>query len=82
MVCVCCLHACIKISTPMSLYTYLMSLNKYDCHIANISHTAIMLHAHIDPTFLHMSAKMQETSISTLHVIDMHVPATNMPLKC
>ena len=28
-----------------------MSLNKYACHIANISHTAIMLNGHINPTF-------------------------------
>ena len=37
-----------------------ISLNKYGCHIANIAHTTHMLHGHIDPTFLHMYAKLQQ----------------------
>ena len=40
----------------MSLCTYLMSPNKYGCHTANMSHTAIMLYGHRD-------AKIQATSI-------------------
>ena len=30
---------------------------KCDCHIANMTHTAIMQKGHIDPTFLYMYAK-------------------------
>ena len=46
-----------------------MSLNKYGYHIANMSHTAIMLNGNIDPTFLHICAKTQPTKIFHLHVI-------------
>ena len=45
-----------QISIPVSLSTYLMSLNKYGYHITNMSHKAIMLHGHTDPIFLCMCA--------------------------
>ena len=68
------MHACVK-STPMSLYTYLMSLNKYGCHIANMTHTAITVLGHMDPKFLHMYAKPHPTTISTSDVTAMYRPA-------
>ena len=40
-------------------YIWHMSLNKYGCYIINITHTAIMLNGHIDPTFLPISTKIQ-----------------------
>ena len=64
------------------VYIFEMSLNKYGHHIANMSHTAIMLHEHIDPTFMYMYAKTQAYAIPTSQAIAMYVPATNMPLKC
>ena len=75
------IHVCMCTKfTPLSLYTYLVSVNKYHCHITNMIHTAIMLDEHIDPTYLHISAKTQPTYISTSHVIAMYGSATNMPL--
>ena len=44
-------------STPMSQHTYLMSLNKYTCHIENWTTTVIMLYGHINPVFLHILTK-------------------------
>ena len=38
-----------QVSTPVSLYTSDMSLNKYGCHITNMSHTAIMVNGYLDP---------------------------------
>ena len=67
-----CMCACIfPMSNLMSLYTYLISLNKYECHITKMSHTAIMLHVHRDPTLLHICAKTQPTAstIPTSYVI-------------
>ena len=76
------MYACMHTKcAPTSLYTYLMSLNKYDFHIANMNHTAIMLYGHIDPMFLHKPAKTQTPAISTSLVIAMYGPATNMPLN-
>ena len=57
-----------------------ISLNKYGCQIANMNHTAIMLHEHTDSEFLHMCAKRQETPKSASHIIAMYVPAANIPL--
>ena len=37
--------------------------------IVNMSHTAIMVHEHIDPTFLHMCDRTQPTAISTSHIM-------------
>ena len=79
-----CMHACMyvyQVSTPMSLCTYLMTLNKYDCHITNMSHKAIMLYGDIDPTFLNTSATTQPTAMSTLQIIAMYGLATHMPLN-
>ena len=57
-------------------------LNKYGCHNANMSCTAIiMLHENTDPTFLHICVKTQATTISTSHLIAMYLPTTNIPLK-
>ena len=47
-----------------------------------MNHTAIMLNGHIDPSFLHMGTKTHPSAISNLHIIAMHVPATNIFLKC
>ena len=65
----------------MSLYTYLMELNKYDRLIANMSHASIILHGHIDPTFFHILPKHNQMQY-LLHIIVMYGPAMNMPLKC
>ena len=65
-----CMSACIYTkSTSMSMYTYSMSLNKYDCHIWNITHTVIMLYGHIESTFLPMCGKRQWTAIYTHMVL-------------
>ena len=81
-----CIYECTYVcmcpeSTSMLLYTYLMSLNKYGCHIANMSHIVIMVNSYIDPIFLDIYTKTQPTAISTLYVIAMYVPATNMSLN-
>ena len=77
-----CIYVCIcTMSSPMSLYIYFMSGNKYDCHITNINHSAIMIIGHFDPTFLHMCAKIQPTAISTSPLIAMYRSAINMPLN-
>ena len=62
-------------------HIYHVSLTKYGCHLASMCHTAIMLYGHIDSTSLHACAKTQPTAISTLHIIVMHVPETNITLK-
>ena len=59
-----CAYICTR-STPMSVYTYLMSLNKYCCQITNMGHRSIMLNRPIGPTFLHMYAKTQPPGIFT-----------------
>ena len=41
-----------------------------------------MLHRHMDPTFLHVSTKIQLTATVTLQIITKYVPEPNMPLKC
>ena len=49
-----CMYVCPQMyskSIPMFLYTYDMSRNKYYCHIANMSHSPIILNRHIDKTF-------------------------------
>ena len=77
-------HACISSLYPcVTIHTFDMCYwNIYNCHIANIHHTAIMLNGHMKPTLLHMCAKTQPTTISSSHVIAMYVTATNMPLQC
>ena len=55
---------------------------KYGCHTANASHTAIILNGHADPTILHIYAKTYPTAISTSYVTAMHMPNTNMLFKC
>ena len=82
-----CIYVCVHACVP-NLYCYVtvqivdMSLNKHGCCIGNISHTDILLHGHTDPTFLHKCIKTQASVISTSHVIAMHVPVTNIPIKC
>ena len=71
------MNACMHehhISTPVSLYTFDMSRNKYDC--------LIMLGGYINPAFVYTSANTQLAEISTSHVIAMYIPTTNIPLKC
>ena len=46
-----------------------------------MSHTAIMLNEHTDPTYLSISTKIEPTATATSHLIATYVPETNMPLK-
>ena len=55
--------------------------HKYGCHIENMSHVAIMLKGHADPTYLSISAKMQPTVAATLYIIAKNVPETILPVK-
>ena len=67
-----CRHACVHTCVPNLLpchCTHLMSPNKCDCNIANVTHPAIMLNGHVGPTFLYMCAKTQPTAISTLMLL-------------
>ena len=76
-------HACVpNLYSNFTVHIFDMSLNKYGCHITNMSHIIIMLNGHTDISILHMYAKTQVTATPTSHVIVMSVPATNMPLKC
>ena len=73
-----CMYACACMCTKctaISLYTYFKSLNKYDCHIANMNHSVIMLHWHIEPAFLLVYAKTQPIEISISYNISMYGPA-------
>ena len=54
-------------STVMSLFMYL-TLNKYNCKIANKRHEIIILNGQIDLLFLPTCAKTQSTAIYTPHV--------------
>ena len=79
------LHICMHVSTyvcarstPISLYMYLISLNKYGCHIANMTHNYYAKWAY-RPNILHLFAKIQPTSIYTSHNIAMYGLATNIP---
>ena len=68
------------ILTHHCTYILLISMNIFGCHIANISHAAIMLNGHIDPTLLQISTKMQSTVAGTFsHIIAKYVLETNMP---
>ena len=44
-----CMYMC-HVSTPISLYTFDVT-EKYVCHMANMSHKAIMVDGCIDPIF-------------------------------
>ena len=48
---------------------------------ANMSHTVTLVFGHIDPTLLHKYVKTQPTAISTIHVIAIYGPPTNVPLS-
>ena len=65
-----CTHECVyvhvckheyQVYSHITVHILTMSSNIYDYHIVNVSHTAIMVNAHIDPTFFHTSAKTQST---------------------
>ena len=58
-----------------------MSFIKYGCHTSNLTHRAIKLYRHIDPTFLTMSTKIHTPATATSHIVVKYVPETNMPLK-
>ena len=53
------MYACVYVYV-LILYSHItvhlfdMSLNKYGCHIADMTNTAITLHEHIGTTFLHI----------------------------
>ena len=63
-----------------ALYRHIL-LNKYDCHIAYLSHTINILNGYIDPTFLQICATKQWTAIPTPHVIVKYVLEINVPTK-
>ena len=46
-----------------------------------MSHTAIILYRHIDPTFLHIPITIQPPAAATSYIIMKYVPETYMPLK-
>ena len=46
-----------------------------------MSNKAIMLYGHLALTFLHIYAKTQPTALTTSHIIEKHVPETNMYTK-
>ena len=54
-------------------------MNKYDSHIAYVSHTTNILNWHLDPTFLHIYVTTQSSAIRTSHVITKYVLLTYMP---
>ena len=56
-------------------------LNKYDCNIAFVSYTSNLLNGWIDPTFLHICAEIQASSIHTSHLIAKYLQKRNMPAK-
>ena len=64
----------------ISCYWYI-ALYKYGCHSANISHNAITLYRHVDPTVIHICVKTQATTIPIWYVIAIHVPEINMSTK-
>ena len=90
------IYACVSVHMYVCTYTHVcvpnlyshviehifhMSLNKYGCNIASITHTAIILYGHKDPTFF--AYVCQNNQVQYLpHNTAMYVPATNMPLKC
>ena len=48
-------HACVpSLYTHVTVHIFVMSRNKYDYHIANMSHTAIMLNGHRFNIFTYM----------------------------
>ena len=58
-----------------------MSLDKYDCQVANIAFTARMLYGHIDPRLFSHIHQTQLTATVASHVIAMCMPETNMPAE-
>ena len=51
------------------LFIPLLTLqHSYQYHIANMSHTTIMLNGHIDPTYLPISTTIQPTTKATSHI--------------
>ena len=68
-----------------------MSLNKYCYNITNVTHIAIMLNEHDNPTFVYISTKMKPRASDTSHIIAKYVPwnkhvpqnpkYTNMPIS-
>ena len=58
-----------------------MSLNKYDCHISNMTHPANIINGYVDPTFLHIYAKTEQSATSISYVIAKYMTETNVPIK-
>ena len=75
-------NECADYDSHVTVCIFDISLNKYGCHTANISHTAIILNGHTNQKFLDTCAKTQQTAIPTSHLIVTYVPKTNIPLKC
>ena len=51
-----------------TLYKHIL-LNKYDYHVAYVSHTTKILNRYIDLTFFHICTQTQSTALHTYHVI-------------
>ena len=58
---------------------HIFDVPEYGCHIAYMSHIAIIVYGDIDPAYL--TYEGQSTYISTSHVIVMYRPATDMALS-
>ena len=83
-----CTYACIYVclcactytkSTPVSLYTFNMSLNQYGCHIANMSHKVIMLHGKIFAHVFQNSSKYNTYFTCYLHLCASNKCASQIP---
>ena len=55
--------------------------HKYGCHIENMSHTAIMLNGHVDPTYLPIATRIQSSATASSHIIAKYVPEQICPLN-
>ena len=74
-----CVHTCVpNLYLHVTIHISDMSLYIYASHIANMTHTAIILKGHLDPKLLHMCAK--STTICNIYFrCHYHVCASN---KC
>ena len=56
-----------------------ISLSTYDYDIANIGHTALILHLHIHLIVVDISAKIQPPTSSTSHLTALYLPVKYIP---
>ena len=92
MICICMYVLYIKSSTSLFWWgaLYMNTTNYISCycntqqiwpHIANIGHTGLIPHNHIDSTLLHIWDKTQPIASSNSNHIDTYVLKTNMVAK-